>query len=174
MTRPGIKLWSPGPLANTSLIEWRHRFLLQGDTFAPYLFIICLDYVLRTSIDLMKENDFTLVKARSRRYVGQTIPLLANTPTQAESLQHSLELAAGGIGLHVNVDKTEFMCFNQRGDISTLNGRFLKLVENSPTLDATTHLRKMTSITRLAKAWTAIVKLLVIWKSDLSDKIKRK
>ena len=25
----------------------------QGDTLAPYLFIICVDYVLRTSIDLM-------------------------------------------------------------------------------------------------------------------------
>ena len=31
--------------------------VLQGDTLAPYLFI-CLDYVLRTSIDLMKENSF--------------------------------------------------------------------------------------------------------------------
>ena len=30
--------------------------VLQGDTLNPYLFIICLDYVLRTSIDLMKEN----------------------------------------------------------------------------------------------------------------------
>ena len=29
--------------------------VLQGDTLAPYLFIICLDYVLRTSIDLMKK-----------------------------------------------------------------------------------------------------------------------
>ena len=28
--------------------------VLQGDTLAPYLFIICLDYVLRTSIDKMK------------------------------------------------------------------------------------------------------------------------
>ena len=34
--------------------------VLQGDTLAPYLFIICLDYVLRTSIDLMKENGFKL------------------------------------------------------------------------------------------------------------------
>ena len=34
-----------------------------------------------------------------------------NTPTQTESLPHSLEQAADGIGLHVNVDKTEFMCF---------------------------------------------------------------
>ena len=27
--------------------------LLQGDTHAPYLFIICLDYVLRTSIEIL-------------------------------------------------------------------------------------------------------------------------
>ena len=30
--------------------------MLQGDTLAPYLFIICLDYLLRTSIDKIKEN----------------------------------------------------------------------------------------------------------------------
>ena len=41
--------------------------VLQGDTLAPYLFIICLDFVLRTSIDLMKENRFTLEKARSKQ-----------------------------------------------------------------------------------------------------------
>ena len=32
--------------------------VLPGDTLAPYLFIICLDYVLRTSIDKIKENGF--------------------------------------------------------------------------------------------------------------------
>ena len=36
--------------------------VLQGDTLAPYLFLICLDYILRTSRDLMKENDFILEK----------------------------------------------------------------------------------------------------------------
>ena len=36
--------------------------ILQGDTLAPYLFIICLDYVILTLIDLMKENGFTLEK----------------------------------------------------------------------------------------------------------------
>ena len=36
--------------------------VLQGDTLAPYLFIICLDYVLSVSIDKMKENGFTLAK----------------------------------------------------------------------------------------------------------------
>ncbi len=40
--------------------------VLQGYTLAPYLFIICLDYVLRTSIDKIKENGFELTKKRSR------------------------------------------------------------------------------------------------------------
>ena len=47
--------------------------VLQGDTLAPYLFIICLDYVLRTSIDKIKENGFELTKKRSRRYPAKTI-----------------------------------------------------------------------------------------------------
>ena len=40
--------------------------VLQGDTLAPYLFIIRLDYILQLLIDLMKENGFTLKKTRSR------------------------------------------------------------------------------------------------------------
>ena len=63
--------------------------VLQGDTLAPYLFIICLDYELRTSIDKMKDDGFKLTKERSRRYPAHTIMdvdyaddivLLANTP----------------------------------------------------------------------------------------------
>ena len=38
--------------------------VLQGNALAPYLFVIWLDYVLRTSIDLMKENSFTLAKEK--------------------------------------------------------------------------------------------------------------
>ena len=62
--------------------------VLQGDTLPPYLFIIYLDYVLQTLIDLIKENGFTLEKARSKRHPTQTItytnytddiPLLINT-----------------------------------------------------------------------------------------------
>ena len=112
--------------------------VLQGDTLAPYLFIICLDYVLRTSIDKIKENGFELTKKRSRRYPATTITdadyaddiaILANTPDQAETLLHSLERAAASIGLHVNAHKTEYMCYNQTGDISTLEGTPLKLVD---------------------------------------------
>ena len=49
--------------------------VLQGDTLAPYLFIICLDYVLRTSIDKIRENGFELTKKRSKRYYLPTPPL---------------------------------------------------------------------------------------------------
>ena len=98
--------------------------VLQGDTLAPYLFIICLDYVLRTSIGKIKENGFKLTKERSRRYPTQTITdadyaddiaLMANTSAQAKTLLYSLERAAAGIGLHVNAHKTEYMRFNQAG-----------------------------------------------------------
>ena len=49
--------------------------ILQGDTLAPYLFIIYLDYVLRTSTDKIWENGFELTKKRSRRYYLPTPPL---------------------------------------------------------------------------------------------------
>ena len=39
------------------------------------------------------------------------LTVLVNTPAQAESLQHSLKQAAGGIGFFVKANKTEFMCF---------------------------------------------------------------
>ena len=55
--------------------------------------------------------------------------ILANTPNQAETLLHSLEWAAARIGLYVNAHKTEYMCYNQIGDISTLDGTPLKLVD---------------------------------------------
>ena len=99
------------------------------------------------------------------------IALLANTPIQAESLLQCLEQAAGSIGLHVNAGKIEYMGFNQKGDIVTLNGGSLKLVEKF------TYLRSSVSTTendikmQLVKAWAAINRLLIIWKSK-SDKIK--
>ena len=57
------------------------------------------------------------------------IALLANTSNQAETQLHSLERAAAGIGLYVNAHKTEYMRYNQTGDISTLDGTSLNLVD---------------------------------------------
>ena len=40
---------------------------------------------------------------------ADNITLLTNTPAKAETLLHSLERAAGGIGLYVKADKREYM-----------------------------------------------------------------
>ena len=153
--------------------------VLQRDILAPCLFIICLDYVLRTSIDNIRENGSELTKKRSRRYTAKTITdanyandiaILPNTPNQAETLLHSLERAAAGIGFHVNAHKTEYMCFNQAGDISKIDGTSLKLVDKFTYLGSSVSTTEKYIGTRLTKAWTAINKL---WKSDLTDKMKR-
>ena len=93
--------------------------VLQGDTLAPHLFIIWLDYVLKIFFDKMKDIGFNLTKERNRRYPAHTITdadyadhiaFLANTPAQAKNLQHSLERTAAGMGFQVNADKTEYIC----------------------------------------------------------------
>ena len=99
--------------------------------------------------------------------------LLANAPTQAEALLQSQERAAAGIGLHVSADKTEYMCFNQSSNISTLNGSALKLVDKFTYLGSSVSSTERDIDTRLAKAWTAIIRLSVIRKSDLTDKMQR-
>ena len=154
--------------------------VLQGDTLALYLFIISLDYVLRTSIDKIRENGFDLTKKRSRRCPAKTITdtdyaddiaILANAPNQAETLLHSLERAASGIGLHAH--KTEYMWFNQAGDISTLEGTSLELVDKFTYLGSSVSSTEKDIDTRLTKVWAAIDKLSIIWKSDRTDKMKR-
>ena len=84
------------------------------------------------------------------------IVILANTPKQTEALLHSLERAAAGIGLHVHAHKTEYMCFNQTGDISTLDRSSLKLVDMFTYLGSSDSSTEKDIYPRLTKAWTAI------------------
>ena len=101
------------------------------------------------------------------------IALLANAGAHAETLLHSLERASAGIGLHVNAHKTEYMCFNHVGDITKLNGNHLKLVDRFTYQGSSVSSTQTDINTRLLKTWRAIDILSVIWKSDLTDKIKR-
>ena len=99
--------------------------------------------------------------------------ILSNTTNKAETRLHNLERAAAGIGLHVNAHKTKYMCYNQTGDISTLDRTPLKLVEKFTYLESSVSSTEKDIDTRLTKAWTAIYRLSIIWKSDLTDKIQR-
>ena len=73
--------------------------VLLGDTLAPCIFIICLDYVLRKALDKNNELGFALAKRKSKRDPAMKI-------TDAD---YADNLA----GLYLNADKTEFICFNQ-------------------------------------------------------------
>ena len=78
---------------------------------------------------------------------------------------HSLEQAAGGIGLHMNADKIEYICFNQKGDMSTLNDGSLKLVDKFTYLRSSILSTENDINMRLAKTWIVIKRLSIIWKS---------
>ena len=65
------------------------------------------------------------------------------------------------------------MCYNQTGDISTLEGTPLKLVDKFTYLGSSVESTEKDIETTLAKEWTAINRLSIIWKSDLTDKMKR-
>ena len=137
--------------------------------FTLFNVIICLDY------------GFDQTKKRSRRYPAKTITdtnyaddiaILANTLNQPKTLLQGLEQAAAGISLHVNAHKMEYMCFNQTGNISTLDGTSLKLVDKFTYLGSSVSSTKKDIDMWITKAWTAIDKLLIVWKSDLTDKMK--
>ena len=77
------------------------------------------------------------------------------------------------IGLHVNVHKIEYMCFNQAGNISTLDGTSLKPVDKFTYLGSSVSSTEKDIATWLTKVWTVINKLSIIWKSNLTNKMKR-
>ena len=138
--------------------------------------------MLRTSIDKIRQNGFQPTKKSSRKYAAKTITdadyaddiaILANKPNQAETLLHSFERVDTGIGLHVNAYKTEYMCYNQTGHISTLDGTTLKFFDKFTYLGSSISSTEKDIDTWLTKAWKTIDWLSIIWKSDLIDKMKR-
>ena len=72
------------------------------------------------------------------------------------------ERASKVIGLHVNAHKTEYMCYNQTGDIATLDVTHLKLVDEFTYLGSSVSTTEKDIDTQLTKAWTAIDRLSII------------
>ena len=152
--------------------------VLQGDTLAPYLFIICLDYALRISAERNNNLGFTIQERTCRRNPGtkivdtdfaDDIALLSDTMDSASQLLHVVEGAAIQIGLHINESKTEYMSYNGNGDgrILSSNGHKIKLVTDFQYLGSWLNTTKRDIDVRIAKAWSAHDKLKIIWKSDL-------
>ena len=135
---------------------------------APFLFVICLDYVLRTSIDKSNEYGLTLELARSRRFDAKKITdahyaddlaLLSDNSYNAQKLLHILKKSAAFIGLHVNATETEYMCYNQDGAIETLNKTLLKKIGDFVYLRSNIASTEKDVLIRVSKACSAIERL---------------
>ena len=156
--------------------------MLQGNTLAPFLFVICLDYLLRISVDKCNEYALTLELVRTRRFSNKKITdadyadnltLLSDNSYNAQKLFHILEQSAGFFGLHANATKTEYICYNQNGLIATLNKTPLKKVDDFVYLGSNITATEKDVLIRISEAWSALDQLRTIWKSTLREQIKK-
>ena len=158
--------------------------VLQGDTLAPYLFAIVLDYCMRMAVDGREEElGFTIERRRSRRYppvmvtdrdFADDIALLSAEIEQAQELLSRVEQEAEKIGLHLNAGKTEVMTFTQDTpvELKARCGDTIKVVENFKYLGAWMKSTDSDIKIRKALAWAACHKLDKIWTSKLSRYLK--
>ena len=159
--------------------------VLQGDTLAPFLFAIVLDFCMKQAIDgRFEELGFKLTRRRSRRQhptivtdtdFADDIALISEEIEQAQKLLQSVEIECGKVGLQLNAKKTEIMQYNQGEDeIYAKNGNAIKVVENFKYLGGWMHSTNKDFEIRKAIAWTACHKMSKLWKSNLSRSLKER
>ena len=102
------------------------------------------------------------------------LALTSDTIGNAAKLLNFLENTTRQIGLHINTKKTEFMSYNEQGQIKSLNGNQIKQVENFTYLGSNIHSTEKDISIRKTKARAALNKLDKIWKSDLNKDLKCK
>ncbi|KAJ8375765.1 hypothetical protein SKAU_G00063450 [Synaphobranchus kaupii] len=162
-----------------------HTGVLQGDTLAPYLFIIVLDHALRKAIAGCEEElGFTLALRSSRRVpavivtdfdYADDITLISNTAEQARQHLLAVETECLRVGLQLNSKKTKVLAFNTNDIVvCTRNGETLKVEEDFRYLSAWISSSLKNLKTRRAIAWKVLHDMRRMWKSELSRKIKRK
>ena len=139
--------------------------VLQGDTLAPYLFIIVLDYTLCRAITGKEEQlGFTITPGKSRRVrpVIQTdidfaddIALVSDSVEKAQALLLSVEGECQKMGLQLNAKKTEVMTFNigEKAKITTKNGTILAVKEDFKYLGSYISSTEKDIRVRKAHAW---------------------
>ena len=114
------------------------RPLLQGDTLAPFLFVIVLDYALRKALDGKEEDlGFTITPRKSRRHPKEAIAdldfaddisLLSDQIEEAQQLLFSVERECKKVGLGLNGPKTKYLAYNieEQQPLQTLDGTTLE------------------------------------------------
>ena len=159
--------------------------VLQGDTLAPYLFIIVLDYALRKAIGEKEEKELglTIKPKQSGRVHAQVITdldfaddiaLLSNEIKEAQELLSRVERECAAVGLGINAKKTKYIALNNKDEegITTLAGESLEKVEDFKYLGSWVASTEKDIRVRKALAWKALHSLNNIWRTGLSRRIK--
>ena len=152
--------------------------VLQGDTLAPFLFLLVLNEVLRLA--LHNETGFTLQKAfrepGQRAYTKEIaisdldyaddIVLLCHTITDAQRLLQKVADSAKTVGLFLNVKKTQHIRLNTPATPPLLldKHQVIAAVESYRYLGVWTDVDKDISV-RLGQAWAEHAKYSRIWHS---------
>jgi len=158
--------------------------VLQGDTLAPFLFILVLDYALRRAISGREaELGFTITPRRSRRHPAVTetdldfaddIALMSDEVKQARELLLRVEAECSKVGLMLNAKKTEVITYNtpEHTPLKTLEGRELKEVPDFKYLGSWVDSTERDIKIRRAKAWRAMNDMKKVWGSNMSREVK--
>ena len=155
--------------------------VLQGDTLAPFLFIVALECALRRAIEGREEElGFTLQKRASRRVAAKMVTdldfaddttLLSDTVEQACSLLLVVEKECKNIGLGLNAMKTKVMPINIRANevnVKTMDGTQLDVVDDFKYLGSWAASTDHDIKVRRAQAWKVLHDMKKIWKSRLT------
>ena len=162
--------------------------VLQGDTCAPYLFVLCLDYVLRQALPKESESyGFTYEPRQSSRHPAKTltdtdfaddIALLSQSIAGAQKMLLDVEREASIVGLKINVAKTQYIMVGDWSDHSQADcvlrvaAGTIALVDDFRYLGSWIMDSKKDFLARKALAWDAALKLSKIWKSSMSRNLK--
>ena len=160
--------------------------VLQGDTLAPFLFIIVLDYAMRKALGNGKEEElgFTLREIKSSRHPKEVIAdldfaddiaLLSDGIKQAQELLLRVERECSKVGLRLNGPKTKYLVYNiDQHALQTLDGTTLEVQNDFKYLGSWVDGAEKDINVRKALAWRALNSMSTIWKSRMRSNLKRR
>ena len=149
--------------------------VLQGDTLAPFIFIVVLNFVLERS----QQEDFGFTTSINQKLTdldfADDIALLDDNINTAILHFNKIKTEAERVGLQINNEKTKYITYNIENIIEEFDKINIKKVKNFCYLGANIDDTLADVRNRIQKAWTIFWKLRKIWQNNnisLETKIK--
>jgi hypothetical protein len=155
--------------------------VLQGDTLAPFLFIIFIDYILRRA--LREDEGYVITRRRSSRHPAAILAALAfaddialacRSPEAAQRSLNRLCEEGDRVGLSVSAKKTEVLHigFNDHPALTLPSGEVIADCQDFRYLGSLVASPDGIVADRCAQAWRATTKLSPIFCSAAADALK--